>query len=82
MRMHAAAAHMCMWWKDMLACGILEKEKRCVQRKQIKVACMLIPRTVPGCKEACMLIPRTVPGCKETNLAYKGIKQEAVHAKE
>jgi hypothetical protein len=57
-----------MWWKDMLACGILEKEKRCVQRKQIKVACMLIPRTVPA--------------CKETNLAYKGIKQEAVHAKE
>jgi hypothetical protein len=61
--MHAAAAHvcMCMWWKDMLACGILEKEKSCVERKQIKVACMLIPRTVPACK---------------------GIKQEAVHAKE
>jgi hypothetical protein len=50
-----------MWWKDMLACGILEKEKSCVERKQIKVACMLIPRTVPACK---------------------GIKQEAVHAKE
>jgi hypothetical protein len=53
MCMHAAAAHvcMCMWWKDMLACGILEKEKSCVERKQIKVACMLIPRTVPACKE-------------------------------
>jgi hypothetical protein len=50
-----------MWWKDMLACGILEKENRSVERKQIKVECMLIPRTVP---------------------ASKGIKQEAVHAKE
>jgi hypothetical protein len=50
--MHAAAAHvcMCMWWKNMLACGIFQGRKKniaakelnkrqCMQRKKI-FACM------------------------------------------
>jgi hypothetical protein len=54
MRMHAAAARVCMfmWWKDACMPNTpMKKEKRCMQRKQIKVACMLIPRTVPVCQE-------------------------------